>query len=52
MKKENVHNDSVFGNKNNTSSHYHIKSGSNPVPVGEIVKQCVEQLKTKRNEYQ
>ena len=52
MKKENVHNDSIFGNRNDTSSHYRIKSGSNPIPVGEIVKQCVELLKQKRYEYQ
>ena len=38
MKKENVHNNSVFGNKNNTSSHYHIKSGGVKVQLMAIVK--------------
>jgi len=52
MKKENVHNELVLENKDSSSSHYHIKSGSNPVPVGEIVKYCVEQLKKKSYEYQ
>lgn len=50
MKKDNLRNEPVLENKNNTSSHYRIKSDSNPVPVGEIVKQCVELLKQKRYE--
>lgn len=52
MKRENENNRLVLGNKDNTSSHYRINSGKNPVPVGEIVKQCVELLKQKRYEYQ
>ena len=52
MKTENANNELVLGNKNNTSSHYRINGGKNPVPVGEIVKQCVELLKIKRYEYQ
>lgn len=52
MKTENANNELVLRNENNTSSHYRIKSGSNPVQVGEIVKQCVEQLKMKRYDYQ
>ena len=54
MKTENKNNELVLGNKDNTSSHYRIKSSvdGNPVPVGVIVKQCVELLKMKRYEYQ
>ncbi len=52
MKQEKVNNKMVFGNKNNTSSHYRIKSGSDFVAVGEIVKECVERLKILRREYQ
>ena len=52
MKTENVNNELVLGNKDNTSSHYHINGEKNPVPVGEIVKHCVKLLKQKRYEHQ
>ena len=48
MKTENKNNELVLGNKDNTSSHYRIKWDKNPVQIGEIVKQCVEQLKMKQ----
>ena len=52
MKNENAHNKLALGNRNDTSSHCRINCGKNPVPVGEIVKHCVEQLKKKSYEYQ
>ena len=37
MKKENVHNEVVLGNKNNASSHYRIKSGGTKVQLMAVV---------------
>lgn len=51
MKRESTPNESIVGNRSDTSSHYRINCGKNPVPVGEIVKYCVEQLKMKRYKY-
>jgi hypothetical protein len=51
MKRESTPNESIVGNRSDTSSHYRINCGKNPVPVGEIVKYCVEQLKMKRYGY-
>ena len=47
MKTENVNNELVLGNKDNSSSHYRIKWDRNPVQIGEIVKQCVDELKVR-----
>jgi hypothetical protein len=52
MKQSEIYTEKDFGKRSDTSSHYRINCGKNPVPVGEIVKYCVEQLKNKSYEYQ
>jgi hypothetical protein len=52
MKQSENYSEKDFGKRSDTSSHYRINCGKNPVPVGEIVKYCVEQLKKKSYEYQ
>ncbi len=52
MKQSEKYTEKDFGKRNGASSHYRINCGKNPIQIGEIVKQCVEQLKMKRYEYQ
>ena len=52
MKQSEKYSEKDFGKRSDTSSHYRINCGKEPVAVGEIVKQCVELLKQKRYEYQ
>lgn len=52
MKQSENYSEKDFGKRSDSSSHYRINGGKNPVPVGEIVKYCVKQLKQKRYEYQ
>lgn len=52
MKQTEKYTEKYFGKRSDTSSHYRINLGRNPVLAGEIVKQCVELLKMKRYEYQ
>ena len=52
MKQPEKYSEKDFGKRSDTSSHYRINCGKDPIQIGEIVKQCVEQLKIKRYEYQ
>ena len=52
MKQSENYTEKDFGKRSDTSSHYRINGGKSPVPVGVIVKQCVELLKQKCYEYQ
>lgn len=52
MKQSEIYTEKDFGKRSDSSSHYRINCGKNPVQVGVIVKQCVELLKQKRYEYQ
>ncbi len=52
MKQSEIYTEKDFGKRSGSSSHYRINCRTtNPVHVGEIAKQCIEQLKKKRYEY-
>ena len=49
MKQSENYSEKDFGKRSDTSSHYRINRGENPVHISEIIKRCMEELRMKRH---